>query len=160
MKAVRNEEIGYFFALPRLLAWLGGKPARRAEFSAWEAYGFGAVVFLISCLLAGRALWEIVRPESLRILLLVLVPIKVWIGFLLLYYLNSLIARLLRRLRLYSAPTNNPLQHFLIMTLLTGLVVWMMATNRGWLRSLGIFWCALLALNLFALAALKTFGKE
>lgn len=160
MKAGHPGERGYFFALPRLLVRLGGGNARRAEFSAAESYGAGIFVFAVGCVLAGRAIWEFVRAEDWRVLLLVLLPIEVWIAFLVWYYLNSLIARLLRRLGVYSARTNNPLQHAIIISVLTVLLGWLMATNGGWLRSLGVFWCALLAANLLAFGLLKILGEE
>ena len=50
-----GREIGYAFALPRLIARLGGRHARRAEFSRWEAYGLGILVFGISCVFVARA---------------------------------------------------------------------------------------------------------
>ena len=52
-------------------------------------------------------------------LVLLLLPFAVWVAFLLLYYVNSLMAAVLRRLGLYSAMTNNPFQHFVIMSLTT-----------------------------------------
>ena len=51
-----GREIGYAFALPRLIARLGGRRARRAEFSRWEAYGMGILVFGVSCVFVARTL--------------------------------------------------------------------------------------------------------
>lgn len=151
---MRKGQRGYILALPRLFARLAGGSARRAEWSAWEVYGFGVFVFAMACLAAGHALFGFVRPGPGRWLGLLLLPLVVWIAFLLLYYVNSLLARLLRRLGLYSARTNNPLQHFIIISLMTLLAGWMLEEG-GWLSSLGILWLALLALNLLALLFLK-----
>jgi hypothetical protein len=74
---------------------------------------------------------------------------------LLLFYLNSLLARLLRRLGLYAVATNNPLQHFVVISLMTLLALWLAREPNEWLRSLGIFWLGLVGLNLLALAVLK-----
>jgi hypothetical protein len=150
-----GRELGYAFALPRLIARLAGRRARRAELSRWEAYGLGILVFGISCVFAARIILPVVRLEVLQGLVLVLLPFAIWIAYLLLYFLNAQIVSLLRTLGLYSAPTNNPFQHIVIMsgtTLLAGLLL---QDECAWLKSLGIFWLVLLALNLLSIAVLK-----
>jgi hypothetical protein len=150
-----GRELGYAFALPRLIARLVGRRARRAELSRWEAYGLGILVFGISCVFAARIILPVVRLEVLQGLVLVLLPFAIWIAYLLLYFLNAQIVSLLRTLGLYTAPTNNPFQHIVIMsgtTLLAGLLL---QDECAWLKSLGIFWLVLLALNLLSIAVLK-----
>jgi hypothetical protein len=150
-----GRELGYAFALPRLIARLAGRRARRAELSRWEAYGLGILVFGISCVFAARIILPVVRLEVLQGLVLVLLPFAIWIAYLLLYFLNAQIVSLLRTLGLYTAPTNNPFQHIVIMsgtTLLAGLLL---QDECAWLKSLGIFWLVLLALNLLSIAVLK-----
>jgi hypothetical protein len=148
-------QIGYAFALPRLVARLGGRKVRRAELSRWEAYGVGLLVFGISCVFVGRALLSIVRPPPLQLLIALLLPFGIWVAFLILYFLNWLISRFLRQLGLYSAPTNNPFQHFAIMSLITLLAALLVNDECDWVKSLGIFWLGLLALNLLSLLVLK-----
>jgi hypothetical protein len=150
-----GRELGYAFALPRLIARLAGRRARRAELSRYEAYGLGILVFGISCVFAARIILPVVRLEVLQGLVLVLLPFAIWIAYLLLYFLNAQIVSLLRTLGLYTAPTNNPFQHIVIMsgtTLLAGLLL---QDECAWLTSLGIFWLVLLALNLLSIAVLK-----
>ncbi len=144
---------GYLFALPRLLARLAGYEVHRAELNAWEVYSFGVFVFAMACIVAGWAIWPFVWPGFF-----ILLPMAVWVAFLLLFYVNFLLAQLLRRLGLYTAVTNNPLQHFLIMTLMTLLAAWLILAGNAWVRSLGIFWVGLVALNWIAAVLLKT-GK-
>jgi hypothetical protein len=146
---------GYFFALPRLCIRLRGGNARRAEWSGGEVYSFGVLVFAMGCVCMGRALSPFVRQTIWAWPFFIVLPLLVWIACQLLYSLNWLLANLLRRLGLYSARTNNPLQHFVIMTLMTLLAVWLMRDSHLLLRSLGIFWCALVGLNLFALGMLR-----
>jgi hypothetical protein len=155
-----GREIGYAFALPRLIARLGGRNSRRAELSRWEAYGVGILVFGISCVFAAHALLPIVRPKFVQLLALLLLPFAIWVVFLLLYYVNSLMAALLRRLGLYSAGTNIPFQHFVIMTLVTLLAARLLLNESVWMRSLGIFWLGLLGLNLLSIVLLKILWKE
>jgi hypothetical protein len=147
---MNGNEKGYLFALPRLVARLRGQEVRHAEWSRGEIYSFGVFIFGFACVLTTRALWPFVRPA-----LFFFLPLAVWIGFLLLYYFISLLARLLRWLGVYSAVTNNPLQHFVIMSLITLLAGSLLFDPHVWLRSLGFFWFSLIGLNLLALALLK-----
>ncbi|MBA3832053.1 MAG: hypothetical protein H0X34_09195 [Chthoniobacterales bacterium] len=152
----QNRDVGYWFALPRLVARIAGRKVRRAEWSRWEAYGVGLLVFGIGCVFLAHALFEVVRPWALRSLCLLITPVAIWIACLLVYFVNWLIAGLLRRLGLYSAPTNNPLQSVMIISLITLLALLLLRDESGWFRSLGAFWLALLALNLLSAAILRT----
>lgn len=150
-----EREIGYAFALPRLIALLGGRRARRAEFSRWEAYGLGILVFGISCVFVAHTLLSVVRPAFARFLLLPLLPFAIWAAFLLLYYVNSLLTAFLRRIGLYSAETNNPFQHFVIMSLTTLLALLLVWEESAWMKSLGLLWLGLLFLNLISILLLR-----
>lgn len=160
MKAPATRQLGYAFALPRLVARLAGREARRAEFSRWEAYGFGILVFGMSCVFAGRLLSRFVRPGFLPGLMLFLLPFAVWIAYLLLYFVNARIATLLRRLRLYAAPTNNPFQHFVIMSGTTLLALLFLGDECVWVKSLGIFWLGLVGTNLVSIFILRVRRQE
>lgn len=157
---MNDQEHGYTFALPRLLARSAGRPVRRAEWSAAEIFGFGLFVFLLVCLIAGRGLFLFVRPGWWWLAVGPLLPLAVWIGFLLVYSLNFLIAQALRSWGIYSARTNNPFQHFVIMSGLTFLAFLLLRDPNGFMRSLGIFWLALVGLNLFSLLILKLLHEE
>jgi hypothetical protein len=154
-----NSEVGYWFALPRLLARAAGRKVRRAEWSSWEAYGLGWLVFGIGCVFLAHALFVVVRPMPLRLVILLITPVAIWIACLLFYFVNWLLARLLRRLGLYSARTNNSLQSFMLISLITLLAALLAREENGWLRSLGVFWLALVGLNFLAIALLKMSGK-
>ncbi len=155
MSGGKNGDAGYWFALPRLVARIAGRKVRRAEFSCWEAYGMGLLVFGIGCVFLAHVLLAVVSPWPLRLLCLLITPVAIWIACLLVYFINWLIAGLLRRLGLYSAPTNNPLQSVMIISLITLLALLLLRDESGWLRSLGGFWLALLALNLISAAILR-----
>lgn len=151
-----RREIGFAFALPRLVARVGGRRnVRRAELSRVEAYGVGLLVFGIACVCAARSLLPFVRPMALQLLFVLLLPFAVWIAFLLLYFVNWLIVAFLRRLDLYSGRTNNSFQHFVIISLITFLALRLAQDESGWMKSLGVFWLALVGLNLLALLVLK-----
>ena len=150
-----RRELGYAFALPRLIARLGGRHVRRAEFSRWEAYGLGILVYGMSCVFVAHTFLRVVRPAFAQLLVLLLLPFAVWVAFLLLYYVNSLVIALLRQLGLYSALTNNLFQHFVIMSLTTLLALFLVWDESGWMRLLGIFWLGLLFLNLISILFLR-----
>ena len=151
MKVAATRQLGYAFALSRLVARLAGRKARRAEFSSTEAYGLGILVFAIGFVFVARALLPIVRPFALYLLVLFFLPFAIWIAFLLLYYLNSLVIAVFRRLGLYAAATNNPFQHIVIMSLTTLFALHFLHAERDWVKSLGVFWLGLLSLNLLSI---------
>ena len=153
---MKEENLGYAFALPRMLARALGRHPRRAEFSRWEAYGLGILVFGMSGVFAARLALPLVRPGFLTVVVLFLLPFALWLAFLLLYFVNAQVIALFRRLGLYEAPTNNPFQHFVIMTWTTGLALLFLRDENGWLKSLGIFWFALLLSNLCAILILRS----
>ncbi len=146
-----STDLGYAFALPRLIARMAGRRARRAEFSGPEACGLGILVFGISCVFVARALLPLVRPLGLQLLVLFFLPFAIWAAYLLLHYVNSLLAALLRKLGIYLAVTNIAFQHFVIMSLTTVLAMILFRGETGWMRLLGVFWLALLSLNLLAI---------
>jgi hypothetical protein len=155
-----KSEIGYAFALPRLVARLAGRKPRQAELSGMEAYGLGILVFGISCVFVARALLPVVRPFALYALVLFALPFAIWIGFLLLYYLNSLVIGLFRKLGLFSAVTNNPFQHVIIMSLTTGIACFFLRDECDWVKWLGIFWLGLLCLNALSILIEKLFDES
>ena len=150
MKAASTLPVGYAFALPRLLARCRGRKPRRAEFSAAEAYGLGLLVYALSCVFVARTLLLFVRPAAVYGMLLLIVPFAIWIVSLLLYYFNSLVIALFRRLGLYSAATNNPFQHVVIMSLISLIALHFVFEDPVWVRSLGFFWLGLVSLNLLS----------
>jgi hypothetical protein len=151
MNEKRPKQRGYVFALPRVVSSLmGGKP-RRAKWSRLEAFGFGTLVFLVAWVFCGRELLLLVRPWIERILILFILPFAVWAGFLVLYYLNSLFIALLRKVRLYSAPTNERLQHCIIMILVTLIALHFLRDRLGWINALGTSWFMLVGMNIFCI---------
>ena len=51
--------------------------------------------------------------------------------------------------------TNNPFQHFVIMSLDHSAGLFLVRDESGWMRSLGIFWLGLLFLNLISILILR-----
>ncbi len=151
---------GYAFALPRLAARLGGRKVRRARWSRWEAYGTGLLVFGLSCVFVGRLISPLVRPIFWQLLVLLALPFAIWIGWLLLYYVASLLIALLRKLGLYSGGTNHSFQHVFIICLITILAALLARDETGWMQSLGIFWLALVGFNLVSIVGLRILDEK
>ena len=155
MSRRERPELGYAFALLRLVARLAGRRVRRAEFSGAEAWTLGLLVYGICWTFLGRLLLPGVRSILGQLLILLALPFAIWAGFLLLYYLNSLLITPFRRLGLYSAVTNNLFQHVVIMSLITGLALVLLRDESLWVKSLGAFWLVLLGANLVATIILR-----
>jgi len=144
----------YAFALPRLAARLAGRKVRRARLSRWEADGTGILVFGLSCVFAGRAVPLLVRP-GWQLLTWLALPFVMWVAWLLLFYVDSLIVALFRKMGLCRTVTNHAFQHVVIISLISLLAALLVRDESGWMRLLGAFWIALVALNLLSLVALK-----
>lgn len=155
MKTVGTRPVGHAFALSRLVARCRGRKPRRAEFSAAEAYGLGLLVYAMACVFAGRALLSFVRPPVFYLVVLLILPFAIWIVSLLLYYFTSLVIALFRRYRLYSAVTNNPFQHVVIMSLVSLIALHFVFEDPVWVKSLGLFWLGLVSLNLLSILVEK-----
>jgi hypothetical protein len=156
---VMKPEVGFGFALPRLLARGRGREVRHAEWSGLEACGVGLLVFGINWVCAAHFLPLFVRPLILRIIVFVALPVLLWVAFLLLYYLVSLVIRLLRRFGLYTATTNDPIQHLFFVFLTTLLALFLIRNGSPPEHWLGELWLGLLALNLVAVAIEKISGR-
>lgn len=150
MKQDESSERGYVFALPRVIVGLIGKKPRREEWSRAEAYGVGLLVFGMAYVFCGRAGLMFVRAPLARVLVLLILPVAVWILFLLLYYFVSLLIRLLRKLRLYSG-ANDRFQHYVITLLTTLIALQFLRDPNGWMGALGTVWLFLIGANLFCI---------
>jgi hypothetical protein len=147
--------LGFAFALSRLAVRLSGREVCQAEWSGLEAYGLCLLVFGIGCVSAARAIHPFVRPVALEILILVMLPVLLWLACLIVHYLIAQAIRPLRRLGLYSAPTNDPIQHLFFVLLTTFFSFMLFRSGTIWLQLLGGFWLALLGLNLLAIVIEK-----
>ncbi len=150
-----NESRGNYFALPRLIRKLRGGNAARSEESWLEAYVLGAVVYLISYLFTANLLLPKLNWWQTAITLPLLL-FALWISWLIVLYLNSLIAKGCERVGLCADLPRRRVQSVL-MGILTTMFAAQLLTANPWLRTIGALWIVAVALNLAAALLLALF---
>ena len=114
MEAVApNESAGNYFALLRLLRKMRGRSTARSEGNSMELSIAGSVVFVITYLFAASLLWPKSKWWELAIALPLLVP-AVWIAWLILLYLHSLVVKLCWAIGLCTDLPRNRIQSVLM----------------------------------------------
>ena len=147
-----NSSVGYYFALPRLIASFGDGPTRRSEQNALEAHLVGTLVHAITFVFAAKMLLGDL-PAWQQIVLLVPVALLVWISWSLFFYVTSLAVKLLRSAGLLRKMPDSHAQS-LIVGLVTTLIAWQLITAGSWTAVLGWTWLIAVTLNLAAAAVL------
>ena len=142
----------FYFALPRLIAMMRGANGGRAEINGAEAWVGNVAIYLVNYLFfaqfipAGLPLWQ-------RTLLLAAVVFLVWLFWLLVLYLNSLIINLLRQAGLFRSIPTCRAQSVLLGTWATAMAFDLL--DRGsWIGEAASIWLAAVAMNLAAAAVL------
>jgi hypothetical protein len=148
-----NQGPRFYFSLLRLLARLRGGDARRSESNVVEARLVGLLIYLIHYLFFATQFIPSGLAPWLTALLLIAVAFWVWLFWLLLLYINSVIIKLLRPLGLsHEIPTRRA------QSILWGIVTTAMActllNHTGWVRELAGIWLVAVAMNLCAAAFL------
>ena len=147
-----NSSVGYYFALPRLIAGFGGGATGRSEQNALEAHVVGTLVHAITYAFAARLLLGDL-PLWQQIVLLVPVALLVWMWWSLFFYLSSLATKLLRSAGLLRGMPDSRAPS-LIVGIVTTLLAWQLVTAGSWMSVLGWTWLVAVALNLAAAAVL------
>ena len=152
----------FYFALLRLMTLLRGGDATRAENNGIEAWFGGLAINLISYLFFAQLipgdlpLWQ-------RALLLVLLAFFVWLFWLVVLYINSLIIKFMRSCGLFSSIPIRRLQSVLLGISATAMAGGLLQTD-SWSREIASIWLVMVAMNLFAAAVLffihGTRGRE
>ena len=148
----------FYFSLPRLIAKARGRSAERAEKNWLEANVVGTVVVLISylmtarLLLSGTATWK-------QVALALPTLVVMWLAWLLLFYINSVLIRLLRSVGIMRQLSNARAQTLLIMVV-TSAFAYQLLASATWTRILAAAWLASVALNLAAAMILALSARE
>ena len=139
----------FYFALLRLLALLRGGDATRAENNGVEAWlAGGLAINLISYLFFAQFI-----PDDLKLwqraLLLVLLAFFVWLFWLVVLYINSLIIKFLRLCGLFHSIPIRRLQSVLLGISATAMAGGLLQTD-SWSREVASIWLIMVAMNLSA----------
>ena len=138
----------FYFALPRLLNRMRGGSDKISESNAVEAYFGSIVAFMVSFLFvwqlfAGRCTgWQVITA-------VILLVFAVSIFWLLVFYLNSLVIKILRIGGIFRKMANRHAQDILI-EVLVAVFAYELAISASWTRWIGIFCLLLLGTNLAA----------
>lgn len=138
----------FYFALPRLIAKLSGKSARRGEHNALEAHGGGAVIFVISYLLGAQSAYAHAAGWQVATLLLLLL-FATWIFWLVVLYINTLILKGMRAVGCFRRTPDVKVQSVLIGTVAT-IFAAELCRRGSWPAAMGIIWIAAVLANLAA----------
>jgi hypothetical protein len=138
----------FYFALPRLLAMLRGGDPERAEQNSAEAWVAGVATYIISYVFFAGFIPDTTAWWVTGLMLLAL-AFLVWLFWLLMLYLNSLILKLLHALGLFRSLPARRGQSVLVGTTATVMALGLL--ERGSLAGeLGAIWLIALVMNLSA----------
>jgi hypothetical protein len=157
MNTLNPNQPQFYFALPRLIAMMRGANATRAENNGTEAWVGSVAIYLINYLFFAQFI-----PVDLRLwqkaLLLAGLLFLVWLFWLVVLYLNSLIVKVLRLAGLFRSIHTRRAQSILLGTWATAMAFDLL--DRGsWIGEAASIWLVAVAMNLAA-AAFLAFRHE
>jgi hypothetical protein len=137
----------FYFSLFRVIAWLRGGDATRAESNGFEAWLVGLMIYSIHYLFFATLFIPSNLEPWLTALLLVALAFWIWLFWLLLLYINSVIIKVLHGCGFFRAI---PIRR--VQSILWGIATTAMACallkNSPSLRELGALWLVAVAMNL------------
>jgi len=148
-----RREPQFYFSLLRFLAWMRGADSRRVEKNGVEAWLGGLGINLISYLFFAQfiptnlALWQSVAA-------LVCLAFFVWLFWVVVLYLDSLLIRLLRPLGIFRNIPVRRAQSILLGTWTTAMACGSLQAGT-WQGEIAAIWILAVAMNLTAAAILS-----
>jgi hypothetical protein len=143
----------FYFSLFRVLATLRGGDARRAENNGFEAWLVGLMMYAIHYLFFATLFIPSHLPPWLTALLFVVLAFCVWLFWLLLLYINSVIIKFLHLCGFFRALPIRRAQSILCGILTTAMACVLLRSSPA-PRELGAIWLVAVAMNLAAAAVL------
>jgi hypothetical protein len=147
---VLNMKNAFYFALPRLLNRMRGGTDEVSESNAAEAYLGSIGIFIITFVFGLQLFAERFSGGSVMAFDLLFV-FAVWIFWLVVFYINSLIVKLLRACGLFRGTPNRRAQDIFV-GILVAAMAYRLSILPGWLGWIG--WLCLCALGANFLAAI------
>ena len=139
----------FYFSLFRVIAMLRGGDARRAESNGFEAWLVGLMIYSVHYLFFAAFFIPSNLEPWLTALLLVLLAFWIWLFWLLLLYLNSVIIKLLNLAGLFRTIPTRRAQSILWGISTTAMACVLLKSNPA-LREFGAIWVVAVAMNLAA----------
>ncbi len=149
----RTDPRQFYFSLFRLLALFRGGDARRAESNGFEAWLLGLMIYAIHYLFFVTLWLPTGLPPWQTALVLVATAFWVWLFWLLLLYINSVIIKALHVCGLFSSLPIRRAQSILWGTCTTAMACALLQGSPT-LRELGAIWLVAVAMNLVAAVVL------
>ena len=159
MKRSIEEGVRFYFSLPRLIAKTCGGNPRRAETNAVEAWAGGLIFYLVSYVFFAAQLVQRGLRHWQTALLLVALGFFVWLFWLLLLYINSLIIKLLHLCGLFRTIPSRRAQSILLGISTTAMACALLLRG-SWMLSVGLFWLLAVAANLASALVLALSNEE
>jgi hypothetical protein len=151
-----NKSNRFYFSLFRAIALLRGGDTRRAESNGFEAWLVGLMIYSIHYLFFATLFAPFHLEPLMSTLLLVALAFWIWLFWLLLLFLNSVIIKLLNLCGLFRTLPIRRAQSILWGITTTAMACVLLERNPA-LRELGAIWLVAVAMNLVA-ALILTFS--
>jgi hypothetical protein len=145
----KSDKRQFYFSLLRVIAMLRGGDARRAESNGFEAWLIGLAMYSIHYLFFATLFIPSKLGPWLTALLLVALAFWIWLFWLLLLYLNSVIIKLLHVCRLFRTIPTRRAQSILWGISTTAMACALLKSSPS-LRELGAIWLVAVVMNLAA----------
>lgn len=130
-----------------------GGSSERSENNWIEAHGVGWIIYLISFAFGAQLLWS--KTVGWKFIVdLVALAFAIWLAWLIILYLNSLLIRLLRLCGVCREISNRAVQSVLILALTTAFAM-QLVRSGSWLRIIGMAWLLVVAANFFSFLVLS-----
>jgi hypothetical protein len=143
----KNDKRQFYFSLFRIIALRCGGDARRAESNGFEARLVGLMMYSIHYLFFATLLIPSNLQPWLTALLLIALAFWIWLFWLLLLYLNSVIVEVLRACGLFRTM---PIRHAqsILWGIFTTAMACVLIKGSPLPRELGAIWLVAVAMNL------------
>ena len=149
-----KKSLQFYFALPRLIAKVRGGDAQRAESNWLEAYVVSLAIYFVQYILFAAKLVPLINQCWLIAVLLVVLLFVVWLFWVLVLSINSLVIKLLHRGGMFRAIPIRRAQSILFGILTTAMAIALLTSGSS-MRMIGFGWLAAVMLNLAAAVVLS-----
>jgi hypothetical protein len=149
----KSDKRQFYFSLLRVIAMLRGGDAGRAESNGFEALLVGLMIYSIHYSFFATLFIPSHLKPWLTALFLVALAFWIWLFWLLLLYINSVIIKVLHVCGLFRAIPTRRAQSVL-WGISTTVMAGALLKNSPWLREFGAIWLVAVAMNLAAAVVL------